>query len=92
MNIKRFLHFVFPLQVNDEDIESQPPSQATTPILVDPLTHTTGLMTRSRTKKMQDALATLILEVQADFIIYSHSLGLDKAFSICSVTSGLHQH
>ena len=78
--------------VLDEDIESQPPSQASISPLVDPLTHTTGPMTRSRTKKMQDTLATLILEVQADSITYSQSLGLGKAIHILSVTSGRPQH
>ena len=78
--------------VLDEDIESQPPSQATTSPLVDPLKHMTGLMTRSRTKKMKDALATLILEVQVDFFISSQSLGLGKATTILSVTSGLPRH
>ena len=48
---------------NDEDIE--PPSQATSP-LVDPLTHITGPMIRSKSKSMQNALAQLIQKVHDD--------------------------
>ena len=81
--------------VHDEDIEP-PPSQAITPSatspLDDPLKHMTGPMKRSRTKKIKDALTTLILEVQANSIIYSQSLGLGKAINILSVTSELPRH
>ena len=76
---------------NDEDIEAQSPSQAINSPTNDPLTQMTGPMTRSRTKKMKDALATLILDVQADSFTYFQSLGRGEAINICSVTSGLPQ-
>ena len=75
-----------------QNIGAQPPSQATTSPIDDPLTQMTGPMTSSRTKKMKDALATLILEVQADSFISSQSLGLGKSTTILSVTSGLPRH